>query len=206
MFLVTVGFSSVLIGFSRFTSDRVEANRRIAFETAVLQVLPTDLAPNADGIEINRTFREKVSQPESAHGAYVFEKQGQIAAYALPFEGRGFWAPIRGVIGIMPDKKSIRGIAFFEQNETPGLGAEITQPEFKNQFKPEKDKVLATDQKPLELVRPGTQLQKNQVYAVTGATQTSVRLEDLINEDVRQWQQAMGIREKNENSAQGQTQ
>ena len=40
MFVVTAFFSMILIGFSRLTRDRVEANQAIAFEKAVLQVFP----------------------------------------------------------------------------------------------------------------------------------------------------------------------
>ena len=37
MFIVTAFFSSIVIGFARFTQDRVDANKQIAFERAVLQ-------------------------------------------------------------------------------------------------------------------------------------------------------------------------
>ncbi|MHC5119399.1 MAG: hypothetical protein ACYSOH_05185, partial [Planctomycetota bacterium] len=40
MFIVTAFFSAVLIGFARLTRDKVEANRQIAFEEAVLEVFP----------------------------------------------------------------------------------------------------------------------------------------------------------------------
>ena len=36
MFVITAFFSSVLIGLSRMTQERVEANERVAFERAVL--------------------------------------------------------------------------------------------------------------------------------------------------------------------------
>ena len=77
------------------------------------------------------------------------------------------------------------GIAFYEQNETPGLGAEITQPPFKTQFE---GKELAPEDKPLRFRRPGENLGPNEVHAVTGATQTSVRVEKIINDAVSRWQ------------------
>jgi len=40
MFCVTAFFSSIVIGLTRLTSDRVEANETLAFERAVLSVLP----------------------------------------------------------------------------------------------------------------------------------------------------------------------
>ncbi len=186
MFLVTAAFSSVVIGVADLTRERVEANTRLAFERAVVAVLPGLYEPMLSGPEIHRRFVEQVSEPNASSGeAYTLRKDGQIAAYGLPFEGQGFWAPIRGVIGIAADKKTVTGIAFYEQSETPGLGAEIVKPAFRRQFG---GKVLAWEGKPINMRRPGAELGANDVYAITGATQTSVRLEDIINQAVRDWQ------------------
>jgi Na+-transporting NADH:ubiquinone oxidoreductase subunit C len=190
MFCVTAGFSSVVIGVSAMTRERVQANERLALETAVLAVLPGLYEPGLGGTEIHRRFTEQVSEPdEAAGGAYTLREDGRITAYALPFEGQGFWAPIRGIIGIAADKQTITGIAFYEQNETPGLGAEIAKPPFRRQFE---NKVLSWQAKPINMRRPGAELGKNDVQAVTGATQTSVRLEDIINRAVNAWQSQVG--------------
>jgi len=195
MFVVTAAFSSVVIGVSALTRERVEANARLALEAAVLQVMPAEgggaraqEAPS--GSEIHRRFTEQVSPPDdSSGGAYTLRKGGQIVAYALPFEGQGFWATIRGMIGIAADRKTVTGIAFYEQSETPGLGAEIVKPAFRDQFE---GKVLASDERPLGMRRPGATLGENDVYAITGATQTSVRVENMVNQAVRQWRAGIG--------------
>ena len=109
--------------------------------------------------------------------------------YALPFEGQGFWAWIRGIVGIAADKKTVTGITFYEQSETPGLGAEIMRPAFRNQFK---GKVLAQKEKPIAMRRPGATLGESDVHAVTGATQTSVRVEEMINQAIKDWQSKVG--------------
>jgi len=192
MFIVTAFFSSILIGFSKLTRKKVEANEKIAFEKAVVSVLPVDLdAESATSAEIHQTFTNKITRPDSAAGAYVLEIDGKVAGYAVPVSGKGFWAPIKGIVGIGADKKSLTGIAFYEQNETPGLGAEITKPEFRDQFKVENNKVIAEDGKPIRIARPGSELGDNEVYAVTGATQTSTRLEKLINDDIAEWRNAI---------------
>ena len=38
----------------------------------------------------------------------------------------GIWAPIRGVVGVSSDLKTV--LIAYEQNETPGLGARIAEP------------------------------------------------------------------------------
>lgn len=190
MFVVTAAFSSVVIGFTALTEERVRANARLSLESAVLGVLPGLYEPGLSGPEIHRRFTERVSQPDEASGgAYTLRKDGRVEAYALPFQGRGFWAPIRGIIGIAGDKTTVTGITFYEQSETPGLGAEIVKPAFRNQFK---GKVLAGGDKPINMRRPGATLGRNDVYAVTGATQTSVRLEAMVNQAIKDWQTRIG--------------
>lgn len=191
MFVITVFFSSIVIGFTRFARERVEANEQRAFEKAVLAVLPGlyEREGKVSGLELHKLFKEKVSGPDKySAGAYTLKDDGKMIIYALPIIGQGFWAQIKGVIGIESDKKTITGIAFYQQNETPGLGAEIAKPEFRNQFK---GKVISMGEKPIICKRPGARLDKNSVHAVTGATQTSVRLEKIINDALKEWQKQL---------------
>ncbi len=189
MFIVTAFFSSIVIGVSQFTRQRVIANRKRSFEQAVLMVLPGMYDAQASDLELHRRFQEQIDKPdEFTAGAYTIKKQGRLIAYALAMSGQGFWAPIKGVIGIAADKKTITGVVFYEQKETPGLGAQITTSEFRSQFQ---GKVISKTDKPLNIKRPGAILGKSDVHAVTGATQTSTRLEKIINDGLRNWQLKM---------------
>lgn len=190
MFIVTAFFSSIVIGFSQLTKERVAANRKRSFELAVLKVLPGMYDENAGGLELHRRFRQQIDIPdEFSAGAYTLKRDGQLKAYALPLAGQGFWAEIKGVIGIAADRKTITGVVFYEQNETPGLGAQITASQFRDQFE---GKVISTAGKPLNIKRAGEALGKNDVHAVTGATQTSDRLEKIINDGLKEWLTKMG--------------
>ncbi|MCP4261646.1 MAG: FMN-binding protein [Planctomycetes bacterium] len=185
MFVMTAFFSSIVIGFSQFTSDRVKANEDLAFERAVLAVLPDMLDEGESRLELHRKFVECIGEPnEQSGGACTLVLEGQIVAYALPISGQGFWAPIKGVIGIKTDRQTIIGIAFYEQNETPGLGAQITKDTFRSQFN---GKVISSTGKPLNMKRPSDVLGKSDVHTVTGATQTSTRLEKIINDSLKDW-------------------
>jgi Na+-transporting NADH:ubiquinone oxidoreductase subunit C len=185
MFVVTAFFSSIVIGFAQFTSAKVEANEHLAFEKAVLTVLPGLFDAGAGRPELHRKFVERVTQPdEQSGGAFTLTQASRIVAYALPISGQGFWAPIKGVIGIKADLQTITGIAFYEQNETPGLGAQITTRAFTSQFQ---GKVISSGEKPLNIRRPGAVLRESDVHAVTGATQTSARLEKILNEALTNW-------------------
>ena len=189
MFMVTAFFSSIVIGVSQFTKERVAANKKRSFEQAILASLPGMYDAKAGDLELHKKFQQRIGQPnEFTAGACILKEDGQLVAYALPIAGQGFWAPIKGVIGIAADKKTITGVVFYEQKETPGLGAQITTSQFRNQFK---GKVISTGQKPLNFKRPGETLGQSDVHAVTGATQTSARLEKIINDGLKKWQLKM---------------
>ena len=193
MFIVTAFFSSIVIGVSQFTRERVIANQKRSFEQAVLAVLPGMYDAQASDLELHRRFEERIGRPdEFTAGAYTIKEDGQLIAYALPISGQGFWAPIKGVIGIAADKKTITGVVFYEQKETPGLGAQITTSEFRNQFQ---GKIISMTDKSLNIKRPGDILGQSDVHAVTGATQTSTRLEKIINDGLKTWQLKMAKEE-----------
>lgn len=187
MFAVTAFFSAVLIGFARLTRDRVDANQQLAFEKAVLDAFP-EIKPTSHS-DIHRIFTEQfVKTEKSSYPFYYYRKDGKTVGYAVPVEGKGFWAIIKGVVGVAADKQIITGIAFYEQSETPGLGARIAEPDFCDQFK----NLEFDDQgMPIGIRQGGGILKKNEVHSITGATQTCVRLEKLVNDGLAQWQEIM---------------
>jgi Na+-transporting NADH:ubiquinone oxidoreductase subunit C len=189
MFMVTLFFSAIIIIFGSFTRKRVEDNERVAFERAVLEALPVDMPAKISLSEIHRIYLDFVrdSIPETA-GALRYMRDDSLIAYALPLEGPGFWAPIKGVIGISADKKTVTGIAFYEQNETPGLGGEIVKPSFRDQFI---GKELSDRAFSLEIRLKTAELDESSVHAITGATQTSMRLSEFLNEQLRVWQEVI---------------
>jgi Na+-transporting NADH:ubiquinone oxidoreductase subunit C len=187
MFVVTACFSAVIIGFAQMTEEQVKANQARAFELAVLKVLPGLYDPNVSGVELHRRFVERVERPNTASaGAYTLKRNGRMLAYALPFSGQGFWAPIEGIIGIEPDKKTVINIVIYQQRETPGLGAEIAQRKFCDQFI---GLQMTGGKKAVNFRRPGERLGLGEVHAVTGATQTSIRLEEIINNALWRWRE-----------------
>ncbi|MGD9379534.1 MAG: FMN-binding protein, partial [candidate division WOR-3 bacterium] len=188
-FAITVFFSAIIIVFGSLTRQRVADNERIAFERAVLQALPLELPPRASPAQIHEIYTDKIREANaSSAGALRFIEAGTLWAYALPLDGPGFWAPIKGVIGIATDQRTITGIAFYEQNETPGLGGEIITLQFREQFV---GKIMADTGPPIE-VRPATAaLDENAVHAVTGATQTSNRLAKFMNDQLSAWRKQM---------------
>jgi Na+-transporting NADH:ubiquinone oxidoreductase subunit C len=189
MFAITVFFSAIVILFGSITKQRVKNNERIAFERAVLQALPIELPPGAGPSQIHSIYMQKVNKAdERSAGALRYLEGDTLRAYALPLDGPGFWAPIKGVIGIQADLRTVTGIAFYEQNETPGLGGEIVSPDFREQFV---GKRIVGTGTPLHILPPSEKLDDNSVHAITGATQTSTRLGKFMNEQIAAWRDQM---------------
>lgn len=186
MFLATACVSAVLIGFSRLTQARVMANEQLMFERAVLEAFPDIAVPPSP--QVHALFNRLFEKSADAAGAYVYRKDGRIAGYAVPVAGQGFWAPIRGVVGVNADRAAITGLAFYDQSETPGLGARITEKDFRGQFA---GLTIGPPDRPIGIRPAAATPAEHEVHGITGATQTCRRLEHLINSGLAAWLQAM---------------
>jgi len=102
------------------------------------------------------------------------------------FGGMGFWDRIDGIVVLSPDLRTIRNVQFFDQKETPGLGARIEEPWFTKQFQGlEIDWKAPADRRIVVAANPAPNA-ANEVDAITGATQTSMALMRFLNEELVQ--------------------
>lgn len=62
------------------------------------------------------------------------EKSDSLYACVIPVNGFGLWDAIYGYIAIGKDGKSVLGTTWYDQKETPGLGAEIESQSWQKQF------------------------------------------------------------------------
>jgi Na+-transporting NADH:ubiquinone oxidoreductase subunit C len=65
--------------------------------------------------------------PNVGTAYYVMDK-GKVAQVVLPIEGAGMWGTLYGFISMDRDGNTVRGLTFYDQKETPGLGGEIGNP------------------------------------------------------------------------------
>jgi Na+-transporting NADH:ubiquinone oxidoreductase subunit C len=54
--------------------------------------------------------------------------------YVIPVNGYGLWDAIYGYLAIKPDGDTVIGISWYDQKETPGLGANIAEASWQNHF------------------------------------------------------------------------
>lgn len=55
----------------------------------------------------------------------------EVDLLVLPVEGKGLWSTLYGFLALDADTTTIRGIAFYQHGETPGLGGEIDNPRWR---------------------------------------------------------------------------
>jgi len=61
---------------------------------------------------------------------HVKGADGGIEQIVLPVEGMAMWGTVYGFLALDRDANTVRGLTFYEQKETPGLGGEISNPEW----------------------------------------------------------------------------
>lgn len=69
---------------------------------------------------------------------YVYKGEGGTSYYIVPVRGVGLWGPIWGYVSLQDDFTTVYGAYFDHKGETPGLGAEIAEKPFQEQFQGKK--------------------------------------------------------------------
>jgi Na+-transporting NADH:ubiquinone oxidoreductase subunit C len=100
--------------------------------------------------------------------------------YVAPVMGKGLWAAVWGYIALDKNGNQIEGAVFDHKSETPGLGAEISQDNFEDQFV---GKLISNgdNYKSVEVNKPGNPLNEYQVDGISGGTFTSVGVEEMMS-------------------------
>lgn len=99
--------------------------------------------------------------------------------YILPIYGTGLWGPLWGYISLNEDKNTVYGTVFDHKSETPGLGAEITTPQFQTQFE---GKLIFDNSQLVSILvkKGGGATGPHEVDAISGGTITSKGVETMI--------------------------
>ncbi len=174
--------ATVLTGVGQLTKPYREANRQADQKRHILRVLEVPLGPGVSSTQLLEIYDQNVRQESRGRlELYSYSDStasGGVRAWAVHFEGSGLWGPIKGYLALEADLRTIRGLTFYEQMETPGLGGRIDEAQFRDQFKG------------LSIVsaegRPGLRITSrasgpNQVDAISAATMTCQRVEQILN-------------------------
>lgn len=110
---------------------------------------------------------------------YLIESGDQIEKIILPIHGYGLWSTLYGFMALEGDGNTVAGLGFYEHAETPGLGGEVDNPNWKAQW-PGKQ-VYDEDKVALRLVKGGADRSDSYgVDGLSGATITSRGVDNLL--------------------------
>lgn len=172
--------AGLLSGAGKFTRSRIEANERAEEVRNILDVLGIAYNRSVGAEELLRVFSDSVRKGQSGDlHFYIRVEGGRATTVAFALRGQGVWGPIEGFLALEPDLKTVRGLTFHKQEETPGLGGEIASQWFRDQFRGKL--ILAGDGPPgIRIRKGGGASGPSEVDAISGATMTSVRVEDML--------------------------
>lgn len=116
---------------------------------------------------------------------FVLKENGSVKRVVLPIHGYGLWSTLYGFISLKGDANTIEGLGFYKQGETPGLGGEVDNPNWKALWVGKevygKDKTEPEIQLVKGGVSPGARNAEHKVDALSGATLTSRGVQHLVN-------------------------
>jgi len=101
--------------------------------------------------------------------------------YVFPIRGKGLWSILKGFIALDADLNTIRGITYYEHGETPGLGGEVDNPEWKSHWTEGKELFDQSGNVAIKLVKTEWKNDPHAVDALSGATITCRGVEKMLN-------------------------
>lgn len=64
----------------------------------------------------------------------VKDQNDQVKSVILPVHGYGLWSTLYGFLALESDAKTVVGLGFYEHAETPGLGGEVDNPNWRQKW------------------------------------------------------------------------
>lgn len=164
-----------------FTIDKIVAQREMTSQLSRQEVLPA-----ADSFEIiEEDLLDKV-KTENGLVVEVYEglSGGTLVGYTIKTLPSGFGGSVEVITGISSDGE-VTGMRVGNNQETPGLGANSTLPEFYEQY------VGKSTASELAVVKAGAT--GNEIQAISGATITSKAVTKGVNSAVEAYKLVSGL-------------
>ncbi|MGM0432005.1 MAG: FMN-binding protein [Spirochaetota bacterium] len=143
---------------------RIEHNQQIALERSLSALFQDASAPEFEMIDSEG--------PE----IYRVTSEGSLTGYAVRVVTTGYGGEIRLLVGLDAKLERIQGMEVVEHVETPGLGGNITNSSFKQQFQG-----LQPQQDISYVKSGGASPDENEVEAISGATISTEAVVSGIN-------------------------
>lgn len=127
----------------------------------------------------------RISRRENYARVYTVEnEQGQLGTIILPVRGYGLWGTLYGFLALEADSYEVIGLGFYEHKETPGLGGEVDNPRWKEQWEGKQIYGDAVGEIDLRVVKgevnPEDPNSQYRVQGLSGATLTSRGVQRML--------------------------
>jgi len=114
---------------------------------------------------------------------YQLLSNGAVEKLILPIYGKGLWSTLYGFLALEKDLQTVSGITFYQHGETPGLGGEVDNPNWKGSWQG-KQAFDDTGNTIIEVIKgkviPGSPGADHQVDGLSGATLTARGVDNLV--------------------------
>lgn len=112
----------------------------------------------------------------------VNNAMGELDKVIVPIHGYGLWSTLWGFVAFDADANTIAGLGFYEHGETPGLGGEVDNPNWKAQWVGKK--AYREGEVAISVIKgtvnPASEKADWQVDGLSGATLTSKGVSNLV--------------------------
>jgi len=136
------------------------------------------IPPEKDPADVKRRAKQGL--------IYLVKDGDQVAQVVLPIRGYGLWSTLWGFLAIESDLNTVAGLGYYDHKETPGLGGEVDNKDWKALW-PGKKVFDATGAVKLGLVKGKADKDNadfdHQVDGLAGATFTA----DGVSNMLRYW-------------------
>ncbi|PMH41144.1 Na(+)-translocating NADH-quinone reductase subunit C [Vibrio sp. 10N.286.49.B3] len=117
--------------------------------------------------------KAKIIRRANTGVVYLVKDGNDTSKVIIPVHGTGLWSMMYAFVAVETDGNTVSGITYYEQGETPGLGGEIENPNWRGQFVGKK--LFDESHKPaIKIVKGGApQGSEHGVDGLSGATLTA---------------------------------
>ena len=128
--------------------------------------------PKADDIAV-------LKRRENIGTIYIWiDEKNAIEKLVLPIRGYGLWGTLYGYLSLDSDLNTVRGIEYYDHKETPGLGGEVDNPNWKSDWY---GKRIYNDDGSVALyVTKGASSTDYEIDGISGATLTTNGVSNMI--------------------------
>ncbi|MGC9364944.1 MAG: FMN-binding protein [Fidelibacterota bacterium] len=177
-------------------------NRNRVVCNAFLLPVESDM-PEAFQKAIDTHIETKTLMAKGMSYTTLLRKNSANPDVGFVFSGMGFWDKIEGIIVLSADLSRVVNIQFLDQKETPGLGARIEEPWFTDQFKGLEIDWTDDEARRLIIGTSSDPSAGNRVDAITGASQTSLALEKLLNDELNRFHKVYRVYQSDKDDVDG---